>query len=126
MILRVDPDQPTPPYEQIREQITTMIATGVLPVGARLPAIRQLAADLGLAGGTVARAYKELEAQGSIATRGRHGTFVTATDTSSDHSDRLSEAAGHFALRVKQLGASPEEALAQARRALDDLAHGLT
>ena len=74
MIVSVDLDSPLPPYEQIRAQITTMAASGVLPPGSRLPAIRQLAADLGLATGTVARAYRELEAAGVIITRGRHGT----------------------------------------------------
>jgi GntR family transcriptional regulator len=74
VILRVDPGSAVPPYEQIRTQVATMAATGVLPVGTRLPPIRQLARDLGLAGGTVARAYRELEAAGVIVTRGRHGS----------------------------------------------------
>jgi DNA-binding transcriptional regulator YhcF (GntR family) len=78
MILRVDTASAVPPYEQIRGQIATMIGTGVLPVGRRLPTIRQLAADLGLAGGTIARAYRELEQAGLIRSRGRHGTFVLA------------------------------------------------
>ena len=124
VILRVDPEIPTPPYEQIREQITTMIATGVLPEETRLPPIRQLASDLGLAGGTVARAYKELEAQGAIATRGRHGTFVTGKGISQKSGETLSEAAGTFALRVKQLGITTDEALASARRAIEELAPG--
>ena len=67
-----------PPYEQVRTQVATMAATGVLPVGSRLPTIRQLAKDLGTASGTVARAYRELESDGVITTRGRHGSFVSA------------------------------------------------
>jgi DNA-binding transcriptional regulator YhcF (GntR family) len=66
--------QPTPPYEQIRVQIARMINTGVLPVDARLPPIRQLAADLGVAANTVARAYRELETEGLVVSRVRHGT----------------------------------------------------
>lgn len=76
MILRVDQDSAVPPYEQIRGQVATMVQTGVLVDGSRLPAIRQLAKDLGLATGTVARAYRELEADGVVETRGRHGTAV--------------------------------------------------
>ena len=49
---------------------------GALATGDRLPAIRQLANDLGLAGGTVARAYRELEADGVVTTHGRHGTVI--------------------------------------------------
>src|SRR5438045_1348229 len=60
MIVSVDLDSPLPPYEQIRAQITTMAASGVLPPGSRLPAIRQLAAALGLAASTAARAYRTL------------------------------------------------------------------
>jgi DNA-binding transcriptional MocR family regulator len=71
MILRVDTTAAVPPYEQIRSQIATMIATGFLQVGRRLPTIRQLATDLGLAGGTIARAYRELEQSGLIKSRGR-------------------------------------------------------
>ncbi len=124
MILRVEPGSPVPPYEQIRAQVTTMIATGVLPDGARLPAIRQLAADLGLAGGTVARAYRELEGSGAIVTRGRHGTFVSrqaGEGNGTDSAGRLAEAARTFAFQVRQLGVEPEEALSSAKRALEEL-----
>lgn len=123
MILRMDPSSPVPPYEQIRGQMTKMIKMGVLPAGTRLPAIRQLAADLGLAGGTVARAYRELEQVGFIVTRGRKGTFVL--DAAVPHPDegehRLNEAARTFALEAAQLGAAPGEALSAARSALAEL-----
>jgi DNA-binding transcriptional regulator YhcF (GntR family) len=66
----------TPPYEQIRSQISSLIIRGALERGARLPPVRGLAADLGLAAGTVARAYKELEQAGLIETRRRNGTVV--------------------------------------------------
>ena len=66
----------TPPYEQIRSQISSLIATGTLTSGSRLPTVRSLAADLGIAAGTVGRAYKELEAAGLIESRRRNGTVV--------------------------------------------------
>lgn len=125
MILRVDTDSPIPPYEQIRAQVTTMVATGVLPSGARLPSIRQLASDLGLAAGTVARAYRELEQAGVIATRGRRGTFVLRTRptrTPETATGQLARAARTFAIEATQLNVSDTEALIAARRALADLA----
>jgi GntR family transcriptional regulator len=76
--ISVDLGSPTPPYEQIRLQISALIAAGALTAGTRLPAVRSLAADLGLAAGTVARAYKELEQAGLIETRRRNGTVVLA------------------------------------------------
>jgi GntR family transcriptional regulator len=53
--LTVDLDSPVPVYEQIRSQITEMVELGTLSAGAPLPTVRQLAADLGIAPGTVAR-----------------------------------------------------------------------
>jgi GntR family transcriptional regulator len=74
--ISVNLGSPTPPYEQIRLQISALVAAGGLTAGARLPAVRSLAADLGLAAGTVARAYKELEQAGLTETRRRNGTVV--------------------------------------------------
>ncbi|ABY22701.1 transcriptional regulator, GntR family [Renibacterium salmoninarum ATCC 33209] len=76
--LAVDLSSPTPPYEQIRSQITSLIALGELSAESRLPTVRALASDLGVAAGTVARAYKELESQGLIESRRRSGTVVAA------------------------------------------------
>lgn len=76
--LRVDLSSPTPPYEQIRAQVASLIAVGVLPPGSRLPTVRSLASDLGVAAGTVGRAYKELEALGLVESRRRSGTVVAA------------------------------------------------
>jgi DNA-binding transcriptional regulator YhcF (GntR family) len=98
-----------------------MVATGVLGAGTRLPPIRQLAKDLGLATGTVARAYRELESDGVIDSRGRHGTHVTGTPPRGDRAGAardLAEAALSFAVQARQLGADPARALQAARRAL--------
>lgn len=76
-LITVDLRDATPPYEQIRAQVASLIAVGQLADGARLPTVRALASDLGVATGTVARAYKELEASGLIESRRRLGTVVT-------------------------------------------------
>jgi DNA-binding transcriptional regulator YhcF (GntR family) len=101
-----------------------MIASGVLQDGQRLPPIRQLASDLDLAGGTVARAYRELERDGFIVTRGRHGTFVAPPKHRGASPDRrrlLAEAAGTFAVQAAQLGVDPSEALKVAQKALESV-----
>lgn len=77
LLVEVDLTGSTPPYEQIRQQISGHVAAGRLRSGDRLPTIRALAADLGVAAGTVARAYRELEAAGVVASRRRTGTVVT-------------------------------------------------
>lgn len=104
----IDPTATTPPYAQVREQLAARIRDGSLPVGARLPTVRALAADLDLAPNTVARAYRELETAGLIETQGRRGTFVAAP---SDALRRACEAAQTYAATVGTLGVTPEEAL---------------
>ncbi|MFD8750873.1 GntR family transcriptional regulator [Kitasatospora sp. NPDC059577] len=115
MQLSVDPHSATPPYEQIRAQIAEGARTGDLPTGLRLPTVRALAEDLGLAAGTVARAYKELEADGVVETHGRRGTLIAAGDTA----HRLAAAAAtEYAERAHRLGLSHPDALAAAVTAL--------
>jgi DNA-binding transcriptional regulator YhcF (GntR family) len=78
--LRVDGHADRPLFDQLRNQIIEAIRAGTLPPGARLPTVRELAGQLGLAVNTVARAYRELESAGIVETRGRFGTFVARAD----------------------------------------------
>ena len=100
-----------------------MIASGVVEEGARLPTIRQLARDLGVAEGTVARAFRELEREGWIETRRRHGSFARRPQSAppADLERAVAEAASAFAMRVAQVGADPTRALEVARAALRSL-----
>ncbi|MEV4809652.1 GntR family transcriptional regulator [Micromonospora avicenniae] len=117
MLISVDLDSAVPPYEQVRGQLAEMIGDGRLPVGTRLPTVRQLAADLNLAPNTVARAYRELEGAGLLETRGRNGTFVAPGRD--DAMDRLQRSAAGYALEARRLGVPPGTALALVRAALD-------
>jgi GntR family transcriptional regulator len=124
VILRIDADSAVPPYEQLRQQVTTLVVSGALPEGTRLPPIRQLAGDLGLAPGTVARAYRELEADDVVVSRGRRGTFTRsprdmAAPTDAEH--QLAEAARTYAVRARQLGSTDQAALDHVRTALGEL-----
>ena len=126
MILQVDPSSPIPPYEQIRAQVQAMAESGVLAPGTRLPPIRQLAGDLGLAGGTVARAYRELEHEGIVVGRGRHGTVVTARVEAPDpkaNQGRLDAAAETFATTARHAGIDVENAVTAVRAAFGRLNH---
>jgi len=121
VIIRVDPGSPTPPYEQIRAQVATMIEAGALPSGTQLPPIRQLAADLGLAANTVARAYRELELEGFVVSRVRHGTTVAARPAMgrTEIRRRVDEAAHAYAAIARQLGVDADEAAARLRAAYE-------
>lgn len=121
MLIQVDLDSPVPAYEQVRGQLAAYIDAGVLELGDRLPSIRQLANDLGVATNTVQRAYRELEAQGMIQTRGRHGTVVTAADDGADHLPAIppatKRAADRLAREVAASGGGLDDVVRAARAA---------
>lgn len=113
----VDFDDAVAPYEQLRGQVAEQARSGKLPVGYKLPTVRGLAADLGLAANTVAKAYRALETDGVIETRGRNGTFVAAAGDAAEREAAV--AARVFAERARRLGLSreaAERALAEALR----------
>lgn len=103
----LDATSDVPPFEQLRVQVASRAASGELPAGTKLPTVRALAAELGLAVNTVAKAYRALETDGVIATEGRRGTFVaSATDTTAAH-----DAAAAYASLARRQGLTRAEAL---------------
>jgi DNA-binding transcriptional regulator YhcF (GntR family) len=116
--LRLDPSSSVPLSAQLRAAVAARIESGRPGPGERLPPVRALADELGLAPNTVARAYRELEAAGYLVGRGRHGTFVAdrppgAADAALDAAARV------FAERCARLGVPPARALGAVRRALE-------
>jgi len=105
----VDPDNGVAPWRQVRDQLVHLVRIGALPVGSRLPAIRQLAGDLGLAAGTVARVYRELETAGVLRTARRAGTMVAAVPAE-PLADPLADLAAEYATRAAAIGADARTA----------------
>ncbi|MEU5319601.1 GntR family transcriptional regulator [Streptomyces sp. NPDC021056] len=116
MTLKIHIDDSAPPYEQVRAQISGQARSGALPVGYRLPTVRGLADTLGLAANTVAKAYRALETDGVIETRGRNGTFVAAAGSAAER--ELASAAQAYAERARRLGTDEQAALDAVRDAL--------
>lgn len=117
MLLSIDPNSATAPYEQIRIQVAALVRGGELSAGTRLPTVRRLAGDLGLAPNTVARSYRELETDGLIETRGRNGSFVARRGNANA---RLAQAAAEtYVDRLRQLGISPKDGIRYVQTALD-------
>jgi DNA-binding transcriptional regulator YhcF (GntR family) len=113
----IDPHSPTPPYEQLRTRLIAEMKSGELAAGTRLPTVRKLADDLGLAPNTVARAYRELETDGFIETRGRNGSFVSAQGDAAER--QAQDAARDYANRIRKLGIPAPQALRYVTAALD-------
>ncbi len=61
--LTIDADSSIAPFEQVRLGVIALIASGELVAGSRLPTVRSLASELGLATNTVARAFRELKSK---------------------------------------------------------------
>ncbi|MBB5936308.1 GntR family transcriptional regulator [Streptomyces zagrosensis] len=114
--LTVEPDTGTAPFEQVRTQVADQARSGALPVGYKLPTVRGLAEELGLAANTVAKAYRVLEADGVIETRGRHGSFIAAAGDAAVR--ELAAAAELYARRAHHLGLDQAAARAAVTDAL--------
>jgi len=103
----MDPGSETALFEQLRLAVIDAVRDGGLPAGTRLPTVRELAVELGLAANTVARAYRELESAGIVETRGRRGTFVAARNPTDA---AMAAAARSYADTARGLGLGKGEA----------------
>ncbi len=120
LVLTLDPDNPTPPYEQLRRQLADLITAGQLGPGDRLPPLRQLAGDLGVAVGTVARAYRELEQNGMLTSRRGGGTRVAGIGRApaTDRRQLLDGLAEDLVARARGLGFTDQEIIVALGRQL--------
>ena len=110
MKIRVDENLDIPIYRQVASAITGEIKKGQLEYGYQLPTVRQLADELGIARGTIKRAYDDLEDTGMISkTRGK-GTFVSwQEETIQSRKDRAMAAIDQMLDLMEGLRFSPTE-----------------
>lgn len=99
----------SPPTEQIRDQLRGLVASGRLAADERLPSVRQLAKDLDVAPGTVAKAYKALEEEGIVTARTGGGTRVSRTATTTPQP--VLEAARQLADTAARVGTDLDETI---------------
>ncbi|MGL4339468.1 MAG: GntR family transcriptional regulator [Rhodoglobus sp.] len=114
--MKIDPESTATLYQQLRTQIIEQIESGELIAGAKLPTVRLLASELGVAAYTVARVYRVLEQDGFLTTRGRNGTVVAGQPGSAEAMLQID--AIRYAQRAKELGITPESALHYVTKAL--------
>ena len=115
--LKVDPASGVPTFLQLRAQLIDQVRSGALKPGMRIPTVRALAEELGIAPNTVAKAYKQLEEDGILETRGRNGSFISPQGGAAER--KAQQAAAEFATRMRQLGIGRHEALRFVQDALD-------
>ena len=116
MKFSLDDASAVPKNEQLHLQIQEAVKSGDLAAGTKLPTVRALATELGVAPYTVARAYRQLEDLGVIETHGRNGTIVS---TFGDETQQQAQEAAHaYATRIRLLGVDADAALELVRSAL--------
>ena len=76
MLLSIEPDDPVPIYQQIRDRIVEAIAGGRQPAGSGLPSTRQLAVDLGVNFHTVNKSYDLLRQEGLLRLSRKSGAVI--------------------------------------------------
>jgi GntR family transcriptional regulator len=121
---QLDTASGVPFYRQVIDQVLAGIATGALAKGERLPTVRALAVDLAVNLNTVARAYKELEIRGVLATQQGSGTFVATESVSIgevERQRRLAQLLDEFLARAAAQGLT----LGEIRDALAERESGL-
>jgi len=113
---RLDAASGVPFYRQIIDLILGGIATGALTPGEQLPTVRALAVDLQVNLNTVAKAYKELEIRGVLATQQGSGTFVSQVEVRRDEVERrrqVVQLADELLARAAAMGVPLAELLAE-------------
>ncbi len=116
--LRLDASSSVPKAEQLSGQLVDLIAQGTLSAGTRLPAVRALAGDLGVAPGTVAGVYRALEQEGYLITAGRLGTVVADQQPAATEQSR--RAIRSAVLPLLDQGLTPADVLRLVRSVLDE------
>jgi DNA-binding transcriptional regulator YhcF (GntR family) len=116
--LRLDPTSALPVFAQIQTQVVDLVTTGRWPGGTRLPPVRTLADELGIAPGTVAKAYRALEQEGFVVTAGRRGTVVA--EQQRGISDQTREELRAVLQPLLDLGLKKGEVLRLVQSVLDD------
>lgn len=116
MTFEIDHDSPVPPFEQLRALVVAQVRRGQLIAGSKLPTVRGMAADLDIAPNTVAKAYRALEQDGVIVTRGRSGTFVASGPDPSRTA--VQRAATEYVHAARRAGIGDDDAVKLVRTAL--------
>lgn len=107
MHFQIDTANRLPIYQQIVNQVREGVARGALTAGERLPSVRELSKSLVVNPNTIARAYTELEREGTLLTRPGLGVFVAEPNhelTREVRKRRLIERIDHLLIEAIHLG----------------------
>jgi GntR family transcriptional regulator len=121
MYITIDERDSRPLYQQLVDEIKTLIARGELAQGTALPPVRQVASDLGVNLNTVAFAYRRLQKEGLIRVRHGSGAVVISQTLGSNQEDRLRAQLRTALTQLVLAGLKHPEIKALINEELDDL-----
>ena len=127
MYFTIDHHSGVPVSTQIIEQLKYRVVSGALGPGEKLPSVRALAEQLSLNATTVARVYRQLEAEGIIYTHTGSGTFVAGRApglTQAEQRRRLSPQIRQLVVEAGRLGADYDRLLAWISAEIDRIREG--
>ena len=103
-----------PIHEQVRDGLRTLIVTGAITDGERLPSVRALASQLAINPNTIARAYTELENEGYCCNVPGKGCFAVVGERTADDARRreLKENVRELLAELRAMGAGEAELIA--------------
>lgn len=109
-IYKINHDLDVPIYQQLVDGIRAAIKTGALTPGQQLPTVQEVTEKLGIARGTIKRAYDELERDGLVEKVQGRGTFVRYQPANSgSRKERAMAAIDAMFQQLEDMGLSPAE-----------------
>ena len=121
MFVTVDERDARPLYQQLVDEIKTLIARGELAEGTLLPPVRQVASDLGVNLNTVAFAYRRLQKEGLIRVKNGSGAVVISQTLKEKPDDRLRAQLRTALTQLILSGLKPPEIKTLINEELDEL-----
>ena len=111
---------PRPIYEQVRDGLRTLIVSGALAGGEKLPSVRELAAQLAINPNTIQRAYRELEQEGYVYAVPGKGSFAAErAEIDTKRRDALLRCFDETVRELKYLGVDAETLRARMQKGED-------
>lgn len=115
-MIRLDYRDARPIYEQVRDGLRSLMVTGVLAAGEKLPSVRSLATELAINPNTIQRAYESLEAEGYVYSTPGKGSFAAPrTGVDEERRDRLLGQFDSLTAELLYLGVTRDRLIARIR-----------
>ena len=112
---------PRPIYEQVRDGLRTLIVSGALAGGEKLPSVRELASQLAINPNTIQRAYRALEQEGYLYSVPGKGSFAAArSEIDTQRRDKLLRTLDETVRELNYLGVTREALIARIGKGEND------